>query len=383
MGKQSARLYYNGEDCYDVYFEGSNLAKMYLNGEMLWERLPPKYILASGNILFTTEVLQALSTFRQYSLNTVYFVGYAGIEYIFNSYYLLIRIRETRTSEPIIWLLNSKNGYDWKKVYDFSNANAKDMKKYMGKLAFVAKKDSDYALCLIDSNLSIEYIFDTSKVIGMDGLNILAVGNGTILLIDDNRTYIAVIRDGKYIGVISEASFPHEEGESVTFQSRASYDKNDGFFYMDVFINRNPGSGHCIYRSKDGISWIKYLNTNYAVGSGMIFDNDYIYYEGTAMNSSRRLVRIKKNNAVSELYEFPGAGICYIDDFFYFCYRDKIYKSKDLFNVTQYYDSITGYYLEGAEEVRTSDKHQWSMPSIGTPVFNCICCTDENVRIYI
>lgn len=383
MGKQSARLYYNGEDCSDLYYGGYyNLSKIYRGSTLLWERLPPKYILASGNILFTSEVLKSLSTFRQYSLNEVYNVWYEGIEYIFGLYYMMIGIKETRESESIIWFLSSENGYDWKKVYDFSDINAKDMKKYMGKLAFIAKKDDNYALCLMDSKLNIEYSFDTSQIAGVDNMDMLAIGNDTILLMDSNKEYIIVVKNGQYKTAINKSAFYSEESGSASFGARTSYDIDGGYFYISAYTSI---LGNCLYRSKEGISWTRFFVCPFGLPpvGNFIFDKDYIYYEVSSSTYAYKWVKVNKNDASYNLYTQPVGCICAIDGIFYFCFMDKIYKSEDLSKITRYIDSNNNYQLKNAEEVRISDKHQWTMPSIGTPVFDCVCCTDENVKIYI
>lgn len=50
MGKQSARLYYDGNDHKDIFFRGKYHRAMYLGSELLWEKLPSeKYFLYKYN----------------------------------------------------------------------------------------------------------------------------------------------------------------------------------------------------------------------------------------------------------------------------------------------------------------------------------------------
>lgn len=49
MGKQSARLYYQGKDHKDIYFRGKYHGKMYKGGQLLWEKLfPDEYFVLIG-----------------------------------------------------------------------------------------------------------------------------------------------------------------------------------------------------------------------------------------------------------------------------------------------------------------------------------------------
>ena len=54
MGKQSARLYFNGEDYKDIYFNGHyNHVAMYSGNTLLWRREPPKYIIKGSGTYYS------------------------------------------------------------------------------------------------------------------------------------------------------------------------------------------------------------------------------------------------------------------------------------------------------------------------------------------
>lgn len=110
MGKQSGRLYYNGEDHYDVVFKGEgtdgttyNHSKIYLGDKLIWKREMPKFLLGDSSGLATTETFRGISEFSTNSFKTVSAIGFL------DGYYFLASGKK---------IYRSENGYDWKFTYE-------------------------------------------------------------------------------------------------------------------------------------------------------------------------------------------------------------------------------------------------------------------------
>lgn len=110
MGKQSGRLYYNGEDHFDLVFKGNgkdeffaNHSKIYLGNKLLWKREKPKFLLI-GTHISTTETFKGISEFfnTDISENATQVSFFAG-------YYFLAAHNK---------IYNSENGYDWKFIHE-------------------------------------------------------------------------------------------------------------------------------------------------------------------------------------------------------------------------------------------------------------------------
>lgn len=110
MGKQSGRLYYNGEDHYDLVFEGEgtdgaayNHSKMYFGNKLIWKREMPKFLMIASRGLATTETFSGISEFP---LNP--FESLSAISFFEGCYFL--------ASGKKIYI--SANGYDWRFIHE-------------------------------------------------------------------------------------------------------------------------------------------------------------------------------------------------------------------------------------------------------------------------
>lgn len=373
MGKQSARLFYEGQDCYDIVYDGSNLSKMNFNGDMLWERLPPQFILCDGN-LHTSEMMKAISTFNYpfldslglrptESLETGQYIK--GLEYI-NGYYYILYVFSTleyAVKKYRRWLLKSENGYDWTKILDFEEekTHVLGMKKYQNELIFSTESLNEQAyigLFLMNADWEIEEIFNAKEIEpNAKSINRLIIGDNIIICND------FVLKNKSYAGTIKESL------------KGIVYDKKEKYFYG---IAPMSGSLSNIFRSKDGLNWTRFfyinMNTNAKNIEKILFSDGYIYLIDTenAVYRTKNGTNIEKKELILEGY----AAIHYfcVDDYFYFTIirngKSETYKTEDFFEVQE-----TDEDFINAEKVKTA--------FIGMSELEYACCTDNDVEIYL
>lgn len=374
-------MYFQGKEHSDVYFNGFNHSKIYRGNQILWERLPPKFIFG-GESMATSENLKTFSIFKTPLYNDKdadketalrYIIG---LEYAFGVYFALQRIivyaSDYSEYMETDWLLYSYNGYDWKKFISSEDYGMfYSIKKYsksneIEELAL----STDSGLISINSELQIYTIADANNVPPsykmISGNDSLIAVQGASLFQSDGTC--SVINNGSYVG-------------QWYYGNCISYNKKDGFFYNAYRMN-----GLNIRCSKDAVSWADFMRNvvddDYSPKyDTMFFYDDFVYllkFGYSVQDGKPIAASIFKTNGTSSHYQKIGArgdalisSACCIDGMLYYSLGNTAYRCPidDAFSVV-YSDSLL---LK--EKLRQSDYKEHVY-------FNSVVCTDEKMEAY-
>lgn len=125
MGRQSARLVYNGEDHSDIYYDGHNHYQMYLGNQLVWERGKPKFVFGTVGLnsntldddyepfyksgwVYTSDKLRKVSSFNNTRLT---FLKIQCTKELVENYYFALA---ADLDNDITFVLYSRNGYEWR-----------------------------------------------------------------------------------------------------------------------------------------------------------------------------------------------------------------------------------------------------------------------------
>lgn len=138
MGKQSARLYYQGKDhcdlvCHENYgsnvpttgyidiSEYTNHYQLYKGNQLYWERMPANIVATNIQYIFTSNDLVHFSTMR-YGISAMnenkrYHATPIFLD-VLNKWFVCGCVNVWTTKEIKILLLRSKDGFKWEKFYE-------------------------------------------------------------------------------------------------------------------------------------------------------------------------------------------------------------------------------------------------------------------------
>ncbi len=280
MGKQSGRLYFDGEDHLDMVFNDGtypyNYAKMYRGEKLLWQREKPKFMFLynslnpAGSALGTTDRLMTISGFIRSPANSKYdydgnlYGSFYDIEYAFDKYFSIFleakRINNGSRYENTYFICYSENGYDWKKIKEISfdeENRPKALKRYF-------YKDNEVIVIVCRKKI---YFLNESFKLGevYDGVKEYQSLNGG----REERRIQTVSKKGALIIKIygiNELYVLNEENvsEIITDDYALSYSVNtdeDGYFYKTKY---KDASKYDIYKSSNGVSWELFYSVDFS-----------------------------------------------------------------------------------------------------------------------
>lgn len=255
MGKQSGRLYYNGEDHLDVAFmDGErmyNHSKIYKGPTLLWKREMPKYMMLDfptiyESNLFTSEALKTISSFmrcpsnKNNYQNNVYNSFY-DIEYAFGKYFSVFVVSTLISSkaEYTCYICYSEDGYDWKKIQNiqFEKGLLVKLKRYVYGSNEVLTIITPHSIMFMDADYNLRTIFNYQNETLISAkirtkMGVMLISGSAHNIVAHGEDFSIVTKDG---GFYSNAS-------------------KEGYFYR-----LTSGSGnnypYNIFRSSDAINW--------------------------------------------------------------------------------------------------------------------------------
>lgn len=244
MGKQSGRLYYNGEDHYDVVFKGEgtdgaayNHSKIYLGDKLIWKREMPKFLLGDSSGLATTETFRGISEFSANSFKTVSAIGFL------DGYYFLASGKK---------IYRSENGYDWKFTYE-AEWNVGYIERIDSLEALIIITQRNILYCkpnsqggfVFENKCEINDSYDIHRIPTVNsGKRILIRGRSSLpgIVIDSERIYETDVRSECYAGKESNCFYRYVQFPDYCIEK--SYDAITWNYFCDIpkiTINGNTG----------------------------------------------------------------------------------------------------------------------------------------------
>lgn len=373
MGKQSARMYFRGNEHSDVYFknegEGTtyNHYKIYRGNQLLWERSRPKFIFTNSNgYIHTSEKIQFLSSFIKFNKSA------GECAYGFETYFIKAYDDEN------YYIYYSQNGYEWKELIKFDNEICRTLKKDKKGILVL----TDKRLLRITQNencFSAETIFYHDEVLEN---NKTCIGAASQILVGDEFTIIAIHTD-KIVRIINTVQLlrgyrdclimlDNQTNEIRTLNTALNFIPSfqggcyhAGYFYCvfwngkEDFYGENPIV--TLERTKDGYSWETYISSD--ILSKFDGYSMQLFFAKNNLFIAPRNGMIIKTNDGKNLTEtrIPVSGtLFYIKDALIFSNdAGDVYKSTDL--------------LESYEKVKITEA--------GSAHFISMACADESIEV--
>lgn len=273
MGKQSARIFYQGEDHCDVAFMDKNgyphnHSKIYKGSKLLWKREKPKYLFLYSDrastddmlsAICTSDALQTLSAFISCPDNMRYantvtdptapFGAFLDVEYIFDKYFAILRVGTRINSGSVFdnkyYVCCSDDGYEWKKIQSitFDEGNAPiALKRYVYGTSEVLVIINQTNIMFMDSGYNHRTVFNFPKTISGVFRNRAKKG---VLIIDCYILYI--VAHGENFTI---RTFDTTDGYKYSFDNISNFSK-DG----TIYALKADGGYYNVLRSSDGDDW--------------------------------------------------------------------------------------------------------------------------------
>lgn len=325
MGKQSGRLYYNGDDHLDIALkdEGKiyNHSKIYKGSKLLWKREKPKYLFlfvnrksfiydgrlsSYGCAICTSDSLKSLSAFDDCPVNmnpvnsNLKRGAFVDIDYAFDKYFALVvigtRANEESDLKKTYYICYSKDGYDWKKIPEiqFGEIVPYGLKKYVYGNKEVLTVISQNDILFIDADYNMRTVFSFSDSYGQYNARY-----GYSIRSKDGTLLIAPKQFGVRIVARRESFSTAREDQYIKRYSNIS---KDGYFYMlkqnkSIFVNYD------LLRSGNATDWTN-IKTNIRVFPGGKVDGEVIVCNITVIDGYLYILSIYKQNSTSN-YGYP------------------------------------------------------------------------------
>ena len=345
MGKQSARLYYRGQDHVDILCDRlmgdgghtggvlENYYKIYKDDELVWKKEVPKYIFACGSIL-TTDKLKTFSGFhfydyrhRQLESKSAYSISFLSGTFFLTTY----------DGEAIFY---SEDGYTWKTLLENTDEKYGTIKRY-GNALYVLTSKRLLRISKSSGSISLNTAFNYTDVLkgkeclGLlistyyalnsflvgDGYMIVPVWTGNVTRPFGSTEFVrahthTLISFNVNTGVaeIVAANLPY----NITIYTGGCY--HNGYLYCG-FWNGEGGdifggtSKSLVRRTKDGYAWETYSSIdNFAGLTQIFFAGEFLYLikDGN--------IRRTKDGVSIEAFSLKGANrnVFYIGGKFFF-----------------------------------------------------------------